>query len=180
MLIDTNIPVLQPWASTDLTTTSYSNPVAVTDEPMASSTRAIIELGQQATTNNILRCLPVGLGADDSSITGFRVWGWSFLPNGALGTTKGQWEPHLLFELAGTLCTATGPTGGRFAATYRRLDAITMVIPASITDAPWLNILSPGSNIGGWFRFDAQGFKKLELTVDLGTATAFNCFVGGY
>lgn len=186
MLLETTTQQLVKWASTDLATTTYSVTIASSiDEPKASATRAILDLGMTsggATSSNILKCMPVVVGANNAVITGFRVYGWTF-SQFTSGTAAGSWEPWLLFEMGAVAGNMVGATGSAWAG-YYKCDTLSMIIPAAIADAPWLNFLSPAgvtADLPGWFRFDAQGFQKVEVVVDLGAnATGFNVFVAGY
>lgn len=185
MQIETVCADYSPWAGTDLITGSYTVlPAAQVAEPLPTATRAIRQLahsGSAPTSSNLVKCLPLIVGGNNSTMTGVRVYGWSYVVPGATDILTGYWEAELLFELAMTAGNLAGPANSRFGTTYFRPDTITLVNP---TTAPnWLEVFSPVSvtaDLPGWFRFDAQGFRKIEMTCDLGTATAFNCLIRGY
>ncbi len=174
-----------PWATTDLATATYTVvPTAQVAEPVATATRAILNLAETSgapTAKNIVHCLPLIVGANNSTMTGVQVWGWSYVNPGATAILTGYWEPVLLFELSMVAGNLPGPANSRFGTTYFRPDTIALINPA--TQPAWLEIFSPvavTADLPGWFNFDAKGFRKIETVCDLGTATGYNCLVRGF
>lgn len=174
MLIETQSSDFFRVLSTDSTDSSFPSVIPTTTEPTGVG---VIELGfsggqSKAYAPNGLVIVPYGTGADDATITGMRVIGWSRLP-GDQATTQSLWIPFILLECAAILSTAVGVAGSVLTSTYRFCDTITLVGTSGNANISH-ELISPTGNVIASVTCDTKGCQKVQVTFDLGTATAAN------
>lgn len=176
MLIETLSTDWQKMAGTDLAGSSFASIIPTATEPVKSSTRAIIDLGNGGAVGpNLILACPVGTGANNAVLTGVRFYGWRKLPRGS--AESDLWVPVPLVAVDTVFGNVTGATGSSLIATYFFMDTINLIANFGVANVNNV-IQSNQADLPGFIIFDAYGFQKLEIDVDLGAnATAANCLV---
>lgn len=175
MFIDAFCANLNFGQATASDATSFASRIPTVTEPVASSTRSVIEWGKKEGGNCLPACeiLIIGTGVNDAVITGVRVIKWK-RKRGTPGTSglADLWIPIILCEFAAVLGNVTGAAGSVVPTTYFFADTITLVTGnANISN----EIISPTGDVIAHATFDTKGAEKLEFTYDLGAnATGVN------
>lgn len=114
---------------------------------------------------NWLQVIPFGAGDEDSTFD-LRVTGWSRTEDSSL------WVPVTLAQVTCTLSAAVGVAGKLVINTERFADTIVQVLGSDS-----MQILSPADDTIASVLIDGMGFRYLQITADLGTATGANALI---
>jgi hypothetical protein len=158
----------------DLSDAAFPTIIPTVDEPTGNG---VINLttGEGAAVPNGIGLLPIGTGANDAVVTGFRIYGWKYRrANAGSGSTrtKGLWIPYLLAQFAGVCSATTGVDGTDIPSTYFFLDTITLTTGnANVSN----EIISPTGDVIAHCLIANKGCRKLQMTLDMGAnLTGFN------
>ena len=167
-IVSTSTPALKAF-TTNSTAASFTQPVSTLTEPTADG---VVDLAKDGlVTNNQIKLLPFGVGSATQTFN-LRVVGWTTVRN----ATVTQWVPFTLCELVCTLCTATGVATAPVTDTNKFCDTITLTTGNANVDN---SIVSPGSNQIAHAVIDVKGCAKIQVLIDVVSATSGNALVGG-
>ncbi len=160
--------------ATATTSTSFTAKIPVATKPVATSTRAVINLYDEsfgiATSPNVPKYVflqPYLTGADN--VTGdLRLWGW----NKSADIATNIWVPTLIAQLA---LIAGNIDGTAFEASALMVDTITATYGYGTSLATMISSPAGTTNLQGGFLTHVLGSELLEFDFDVGTATAANC-----
>lgn len=147
--------------STNSTDSSFPSRVATVTRPSGDGVIEPRSFGEF--TRGTLVLVPYGTGADNATVD-VRVLAWR-------PTTGGLWIPTIVSQVACTLSGAVGVSGQDVTNTERFADTLTLSIGNAGIDC---QVFSPANDTVGHVTLDTKGAALLEVTFDLGTATAAN------
>lgn len=158
-------------------TGSFPSRVATITEPVTASTETatsqdVIEVAALGTECQTARIIPIGIGADNATLS-VRVLGWTRVF--VIGATP-LWVPTILCEYLCTLSTAVGVDGSGVLATERFADTLTLVANRGVNNQD-TTVFSPTNDTPGNFIVNLRGSQKIEICYSMGTATSGNSIV---
>lgn len=162
---------------TNSTASSFASKIPTITEPTGDGVIKLTDV-ENAVENNLL-IVPYGTASDNHTFN-MRIIGWREVLSNVAG--KSLWVPVILAELACTHCAAVGVAGSPVVAAERFVDTITLTTGNSGIS---IEVFSPGSvaataDLIGHVVVDAKGFKKIEITFDLGSGTDLNALCAKY
>lgn len=163
--MDTLVSTFEKVFSSNATDDPFPSRVSTTTQPASAGVIESRKFGEF--TNGSLLFVPYGTGADDSTLD-LRIIGWRQIDT--------LWVPVILCQVQCTLSTAVGVSGAAVTNSERFADTITLTSPFG-TSGVDVNVSSPANNTPGHILIDPKGCPLIEVTVDLGTATAANALV---
>ena len=158
--------------ATNATDNSFPSRIPTTTEPSGDGVVSVPNPSQISPTNVMI--LPFGVGSENHTFD-LRVIGWRKVTGSSLTSL---WVPVVLGQFACTLCTAIGVADTPVSASNRFADTISRTLGIeNVSD----QIVSPAdeslADLIGHILLDAKGFSKIELNIDVGTATSGNALV---
>ena len=166
--------------ATNSSSSSFPSKVPTITEPVNDG---VINLrdGSGVESPQWMTVLPYGVSSNDDAFS-VRVIGWRRVggdPSSLL------WVPTILCEMACTMGTSSGATGGYLDTTALFCDTITVVseptITADITRQGTVELFNPGNDLIGYFRVKLCGVEKVEFTFDQTTnSPTMNCLIANF
>lgn len=164
------------------TATAFSNPAPVTTAPTAGTGwRLVSNLAlNPGVVPSRLRITPIGVGNDDTTFS-IRVWAlYRYLSSGGANF----FWPQPILEIACTLGTFTGITGGVFTTSTRFADTISIVatvgepkvVAGASVDGTAVT-MSPANNTVAWVECPAYAALGHYFDFDMTGATSGNALV---
>lgn len=150
--------------SSGSTDSSFPSKVPTTTAPTGTGVISDPLNGNEST--QWIQVVPFGEGADNSTFD-LRVISWK-------PTTDGLWVPTILAQAACTLSATVGVNGADVTNTQRFADTIALTQVQANVDS---KLSSPVGDLVGSFLVETRGSTLIEITFDLGSATAANALV---
>lgn len=170
MLIETLSTKFRRALTANSTDTSFASKVATLTEPSGSG---VLDMGAGgALAPNGVLVVPYGAGNDDTTFA-MRIIGWRSITEHSSNQKITEWIPIILVELACTLSTAVGATGGVIGG-GRMADTLSLVTG---NDDISIDFVSPTGNVAAHAVVDVKGCEKIEFSFDMTGATSGNCLV---
>ena len=162
---------LKKALATNSTASSYTALIPTITRPVASSTRAVYDLGEGKGTRdqNVITVYPVGRN-DNNETVSVKVTGWNFVR--PTGTGRGLYVSSLVCQVAGTISTTLlGIANEDIIATEFFCDILSLTkgVATLYQGTSDLDI--------AYFKAPVQGFELVEVTCTIGTGDQANALV---
>jgi hypothetical protein len=179
----TTLSMPERLARTVNATGSFPSKVPTVTEPFGDAATAtgasVIDLASRPEgmfTQNGMLVVAFGTGANDTTFS-FRVIGWNRIGINTIGQ-QALWVPVNLLEIACIIGTPVGVAGTLVPATCGFVDTMTVTTGSTLGgETASENIVSPANDTIACCLMDLKGFKKVEITFNIGTATDANALV---